>query len=309
MILRIYVHIPGLRLMRTLGPVSVRTRFFSTKETLRETIRGLDEARLRSFLDFTMPSRWYPAARSMKRRIICHVGPTNSGKTFAALQHLAASPGRKIYCAPLRLLAIEMYERLNKQWKLPCSLRTGEITCGPCESMDQAEYLLSNSSTWSLTPATSCTVEMVDIGSKYDTAIIDEIQMMADPQRGWAFTQALLGLQSDTIFLCGEEAAVPLIEKLCKETGDTLEVRHFKRLSPLSVSTMPLGEYKNVQLGDCVVTFSRRQIFDVKAQIERATNKKCAVVYGNLPMGKAYIFCSLCDELFRESVAAGQAFQ
>jgi ATP-dependent RNA helicase SUPV3L1/SUV3 len=151
---------------------------------------------------------------------------------------------------------------------------------------------------------------MVDVGSKYDTAIIDEIQMMADPQRGWAFTQALLGLQSETIFLCGEEAAVPLIEKLCKETGDTLEVKRFKRLSPLSVCQKPLGDYQNIQPGDCVVTFSRRQIFDVKAQIERATNKKCAVVYGNLPMGNTLIFFSPCDKsLCRKSVPAGQVVQ
>jgi len=127
---------------------------------------------------------------------------------------------------------------------------------------------------------------MTDINTPYEISIIDEIQMLTDPQRGWAFTQALLGLQSRKLFLCGEEAVLPLIERICQETGDSLEVNHFKRLSPLFVSNVALaGDLKRVQPGDCVVTFSRRQIFDLKERIERSTNKKCAVIYGSLPMG------------------------
>lgn len=253
----------------------------------RQLIKGLDAARIEPFLNFTKPSSWYPGARRIKRDIICHVGPTNSGKTYAALQHMVASEGRRIYCAPLRLLAIEMYERLNRQFGVECSLRTGEITCGPCasEAGEDAMILPAGSMAWQQYPATACTVEMADINTTYDVAVIDEVQMMADEQRGWAFTQAVLGIQAKTVYLCGEEASIPLIEKICQETGDSLKVVRFERLSPLSVAETHLGiEPKNVQAGDCVVTFSRRQIFDLKAQIERTTNKKCAVVYGNLPM-------------------------
>ena len=54
-----------------------------------------------------MPHEWYSQARKMSRKIIYHHGPTNSGKTFAALKDLEeADTG--IYCAPLRLLAWEV---------------------------------------------------------------------------------------------------------------------------------------------------------------------------------------------------------
>lgn len=57
--------------------------------------------------DLTCPASWYPAARMMRRRIIAHMGPTNSGKTHAALAHLKAAP-TGVYCGPLRLLAWEV---------------------------------------------------------------------------------------------------------------------------------------------------------------------------------------------------------
>ena len=37
-------------------------------------------------VDLTKPHQWYPMARALQRRIIYHAGPTNSGKTYAALQ-------------------------------------------------------------------------------------------------------------------------------------------------------------------------------------------------------------------------------
>lgn len=54
----------------------------------------------------------YPAARRLKRSIICHVGPTNSGKTYEALERLRGA-ANGVYCGPLRLLAWEVHEKLN----------------------------------------------------------------------------------------------------------------------------------------------------------------------------------------------------
>lgn len=250
-------------------------------------IKGLDH-----FVDFTQPSAWYPAARRLRRKIICHVGPTNSGKTYSALQSLTQRPDlRGIYCAPLRLLAIEMYNKLNAIEGVGCGLRTGEASCGPSKKViepakESTELkAAADLGDWDDASLLSCTVEMADINRPYDIAIIDEIQMMADPQRGWAFTQALLGLQAKELYLCGEEAALPLIQALVSETGDELEIVHFKRLSPLKAESHALNEsLAKISSGDCVVTFSRTQIFDLKYQIERRTGKRCAVVYGNLPM-------------------------
>lgn len=59
-----------------------------------------------------------------------------------------------------------------------------------------------------------------------DIAIVDEIQMLRDPMRGWAWTRALLGLCAREVHVCGEEAAIPLVEELTLCTGEELEVSH-----------------------------------------------------------------------------------
>ena len=37
-------------------------------------------------VDMRKSHLWYPVARALERRIIYHAGPTNSGKTYEALQ-------------------------------------------------------------------------------------------------------------------------------------------------------------------------------------------------------------------------------
>jgi len=112
--------------------------------------------------------------------------------------------------APLRLLAWQTQQKL-----LPCSLITGQ------------EKQIVNSG------LTSCTIETVDLGGEYDVAVIDEIQLLADPERGWAWTQALLAVKADVIHLCGESRALELVSKLVAATGDTLEERKYSRFSKL----------------------------------------------------------------------------
>src|SRR5690242_350321 len=74
--------------------------------------------------DLRYPAEWYPATREVPRVVHMHVGPTNSGKTYHALQRLeAANSG--IYLGPLRLLAHEVFTRLNAKGR-PCALVTGE---------------------------------------------------------------------------------------------------------------------------------------------------------------------------------------
>lgn len=69
---------------------------------------------LKKISDLTNPSTWYPQARSKMRKIIFHAGPTNSGKTYHAMQRfLEAESG--IYCGPLKLLAMEVFQKSNEQ--------------------------------------------------------------------------------------------------------------------------------------------------------------------------------------------------
>jgi ATP-dependent RNA helicase SUPV3L1/SUV3 len=149
----------------------------------------------RSYLDLSDPYSWYPLNnRKFPRRIVCHVGPTNSGKTFNAIKRLKNSRSG-VYCAPLRLLAAELHEKLNNEGN-PCLLRTGEIIRdekGNSISLEEFEDAIQN------VPLYSCTSEMIKLDKSYDVAVIDEIQLMADDQRGWAFSQAFLGVDADEV--------------------------------------------------------------------------------------------------------------
>jgi hypothetical protein len=75
---------------------------------------------LAKITDLRMPHEWFPRARELTRRIEYHWGPTNSGKTHAALDRLKTAK-HGVYCGPLRLLATEIYERLNAAG-VKCSL-------------------------------------------------------------------------------------------------------------------------------------------------------------------------------------------
>lgn len=214
--------------------------------------------------DMTHPHMWYPKAREKKRNVYLHVGPTNSGKTYNALKRLEASSSG-VYCGPLRLLAREVAQRLNKI-NVPCNLITGQER----DEIEGAKH-------------TSVTVEMADVTTEYQCAVIDEIQMVGCKSRGFSFTRALLGLCSDELHVCGDPAAVPLIQRILEATGDLVTVQYYERLSPLVPLKSPLGSFSNIKAGDCFVTFSRRGIYSLKKRIEMDGKHLCSVVYGSLP--------------------------
>ncbi|KAI8394309.1 P-loop containing nucleoside triphosphate hydrolase protein [Radiomyces spectabilis] len=221
---------------------------------------------MRKLSDLRFPGEWFPEARQMQRKIILHVGPTNSGKTYRALKRLEEAESG-IYCGPLRLLAHEVFEKMNAKG-ITCNLLTGEEK----RVMDEACLM------------TSSTVEMANLGRRMEVAVIDEIQMIGDPLRGWAWTQALLGLKAKEIHLCGEPAAVPLIKSICESLNEEVVVNEYERLTPVTINEASLNRnWTKIRKGDCVVAFSRSQIFEIKTKIEKETGLKCAVAYGALP--------------------------
>ncbi|EJD48633.1 P-loop containing nucleoside triphosphate hydrolase protein [Auricularia subglabra TFB-10046 SS5] len=234
--------------------------------------------------DMRYPAELFPEPRRIRRKIIMHVGPTNSGKTYNALRALAASK-RGVYAGPLRLLAHEVYTRLNKGVILPAGIERNPLD--PDKLYPRACNMITGEEKRIVAedaPLTSCTVEMLQWITHYDVAVVDEIQMIGDEQRGGAWTSAVLGLMADELHLCGEESAVPVVEALAKETGDELIVNHYERLSPLHAASSSLeGDFSKLREGDCVVAFSRRLIFDLKHKIEQSTSFRCAVAYGMLP--------------------------
>lgn len=252
-----------------LGPSSDGDKFlfplfseFSSREFAGEIARY---KALVETADLTKPHTWFPFARSIKRKIVYHGGPTNSGKTYNALQRFKkASSG--VYCGPLRLLAMEVYDSVNADG-VYCSLITGQ---------ERKEVPFANH--------VACTVEMVSLQKPWEVAIIDEIQMLADEYRGWAWTRAFLGVQANEVHVCGDPSALSLISHLCAVTGDELEEHRYERFEPLSIDERSLeGKFGNIKPGDCIVSFSRKDIFSIKRAVELFTENRCCVIYGALP--------------------------
>lgn len=130
----------------------------------------------------------------------------------------------------------------------------------------------------------ACTVEMLSPKFLYDVCVIDEIQMLGDPDRGDAWTAAVLGAQALELHLCGEESVIDLITSLAELCDDDLEVHRYERLSPLRIADQSLeGDLSRVKRGDCVVTFSRSNIYALKEVIEERTGLDVGIAYGGLP--------------------------
>jgi ATP-dependent RNA helicase SUPV3L1/SUV3 len=222
--------------------------------------------------DLRYPAEWFPATRTKMRKVFLHVGPTNSGKTYQALQRLEQAKSGD-YAGPLRLLAHEVYTRMNAKGK-SCVLLTGEEKRRPPGETE-------GSPTSGLV---SCTVEMFPTYREVEVAVIDEIQMIGHEERGWAWTQAFLGVKAQEIHLCGEERTVPIIQEICASIGDELVVNKYQRLSGLEMSPQSLnGDLTKLRKGDCIVSFSVMGIHALRKQIESATKKRVAIVYGSLP--------------------------
>ncbi|KAJ2725985.1 RNA helicase [Coemansia sp. Benny D115] len=236
---------------------------------------------LRKITDLRYPHEWAVMARRGARRIIMHVGPTNSGKTYHALQRLQNAQAG-VYCSPLRLLAHEVYDRMTKAG-ISCQLVTGEEKRMADFSTGELSPIGWSAHGEPITQLTSCTMEVLPT-MLMQVAVIDEIQMIADRQRGWAWTNALMNLNAREIHICGEESAVDVVKELCAKMDEEVEVRRYTRLGELTTSRKSLDDnWKNIRKGDCVVSFSRNSIFEIKKDIENATGLRCAVIYGSLP--------------------------
>ncbi len=210
----------------------------------------------------------YPQAREMKRHFILHIGPTNSGKTYQSLERLKECE-KGIYLGPLRLLALEVFDKFNRM-DVPCNLVTGEES-------NLVEGAVCQAST----------IEMLNIHDYYDIAVIDEAQMLADTRRGHNWTRAILGIRANEVHVCMAKRAENIVKKLIDLCDDTYEVHHYERMTPLSFEELAEGTdesnfIKQLKPGDAVITFSKGGVLGISEQIEKA-GLKTSVIYGNLP--------------------------
>ncbi len=223
-------------------------------------------ARLREALVRAVPEEFkdlYPMARRMHRRFVLHIGPTNSGKTWESMQRLhAARCG--IYLGPLRLLAFEQFETLNLD-DIPCSLITGEEQILVPQSRVQ-----------------SSTIEMADLNTHYDVAVIDEAQMISDRDRGGAWSAAILGLCADELHVCASPEAENLLCSIIRDCGDSLAVVHHERMAPLVVEDTGFQFPESVRKGDALIVFAKARVHALAAELKQL-GFQVSLIYGALP--------------------------
>lgn len=237
----------------TLKTVRTRAKVVAREESGRRRLR--DRVGFGGYIDKFVP------ARRLNRRIIFHMGPTNSGKTYAALEALTKAP-TGTYLAPLRLLALENYEALLERG-LRVGMVTGEEVLGEPDPTHTAR-----------------TIETADLRRPVDVAVIDEIQMLSDPDRGWAWTNALFGIPAKTVIVCGSDDALSHVRRAAEAAGESLDVVTFARKTPLVALEAPVP-LEAVQPGDAVVAFSRRAVHEIRETLV-AEGRSVATIYGAL---------------------------
>ena len=216
----------------------------------------------------------YAASFAKARAIIRHhhfyVGPTNSGKTYHALNTLMAAKSG-VYLAPLRLLAMEIRDKLMLAG-VPCNLITGEER----DMVAGAQH-------------TASTIEMMNPTKQVDVAIIDEIQMLQDADRGSAWTAALVGVPARQVFVCGSNAVTDVCLRVIESLNETVEITALTRMTPLVLEETSLCGKRyskpklkpQLQKGDAIIAFSRKDVLTFSARF-RQWGFTVASIYGAL---------------------------
>lgn len=209
----------------------------------------------------------FEVARRMPRKFIALLGPTNSGKTHRAMEALTKAASG-VYLAPLRLLALENFERLQQARPHGELLKVSLVTGEERRIVEDGTHVAS-------------TVEMLDTRTRVEVAVIDEIQMLADRDRGSAWTAAICGAPASVVYLVGAPEARRAVEALAARLEVPLEVHVLKRMGPLSMEPSAVRKLRNIQRGDAIIVFSRREVLMWRDMVTEL-GLSAATVYGNL---------------------------
>ncbi len=199
---------------------------------------------------------------SLERPIhyILHIGETNTGKTHHALERMKTAESG-LYLAPLRLLALEVYDKLNAEGT-PCSLKTGE-----------EEKIIPGAR------HTSCTVEMFHEKEFYDCLVIDEAQMITDKDRGFSWYKAITKANAKEVHIIGSKNSKKMLLELLDESN--IEIHEYRRETPLEIETK---EFKINQIGkgDALICFSRRRVLETASKLQN-DGHSVSIIYGSMP--------------------------
>ena len=217
---------------------------------------------LRENREFSDYKNVFLAARAKRRRLIAYLGPTNSGKTHRAMEALREAKNG-VYLGPLRLMALENYDRLREK-NVKAGLLTGEERL----DLDEATHVCQ-------------TIETANFSENYEVAVIDEIQLLTDKDRGGYWLNAVMGVAADVVYLCGAPIIENILHDLAELTGDDLEIVYTERKSPLVFADTREDPRKLPESGTAFIAFSRKNVLLWKDMLEGA-GAKVSVVYGAL---------------------------
>ncbi len=191
--------------------------------------------------------------------LLAILGPTNTGKTFAAFEKLF-SYSSGIFGFPLRLLARENYDKAVKRIGVSkVALITGEEKIYPKE----AKYFF-------------CTVESMPNNISVDCVIIDEVQLAADYERGHIFTDRILNLKGNfqTIFLGSLN-----IENILKKIYPNIIIEKKKRFSQLTF--LRKQNFSKLEPRSAIIAFNINKVYEIAENL-RTHKGGTAVVLGSL---------------------------
>jgi ATP-dependent RNA helicase SUPV3L1/SUV3 len=193
------------------------------------------------------------------RPVTALLGPTNTGKTYLALERMLAHRSGMIGF-PLRLLARENYDRVAAaKGREAVALVTGEERIVP----RHPRYFV-------------CTVEAMPVDRRVDFLAVDEVQLAADRERGHVFTDRLLNARGQLeTMLIGAETMRPLLRRLLPEAAFLSR----PRLSTLRYS--PPKKLARLPRRSAVIVFSVRELYKVAERLRRDRGGS-ALVFGAL---------------------------
>ena len=193
------------------------------------------------------------------KKIIALLGPTNTGKTYVAIERMLEY-GTGIFGLPLRLLAREVYDKcVQKVGIEKVALVTGEEKIIP----STASYFI-------------CTVESMPKNKEVEFVAIDEIQMCADRERGHIFTERLIESRGTklTMFLGSQVMA-----KIIGDLVDGVEFEKKERYSKLSYSG--IKKISRLDRKVAIIAFSIEEVYAI-AELVRRQKGGAAVIMGSL---------------------------
>ncbi len=207
-----------------------------------------------------------PVRKNPLKYVGFHLGPTNSGKTYKALENLCEEfinnpQGKYVYSAPLRMLAYEVYVKMVDRFGVNnVGFLTGEEQINPDA------------------PIIAATVEMTPMQG--DVVIIDEAHWILEDERGHYWTRLITSGDFARMHIIAAQEALDGLHTLVSD-AQKVEVEVFKRRTGIVFDGVQ--HISNIKEKTAVVAFTRKDVYSIYDKL-LLEGKKACVLYGALPV-------------------------